>query len=262
MYSSLLKALVIGLVLVNVLPSCSVKENRQGCPCILIMDLDNLRGEHQIEMETATVAYICNGEGCFLSGEVPPEMEVETPKTGVTVYFHSLCSAWGRISPGDSLIIPAGHECPLIYSYSKSLDTNCEMMKDTVVMHKNFARIRIVAPAFEGIADSLSVTGDVKGYSLRGEPLIGAFSCSRVPDAHGSITVAVPRQVDGSLKLLVRVNEETLRTFAIGWAIASSGYDWSAEDLADITVELDYACTRVSYSTDPWSETQIFTVLL
>jgi len=242
--------------------ACSIKEDRTPCPCILTMDLDDLRGGHLQDMKTATVAYDCCGEGCFLPGEVPPELEVETPKTGVAIAFHSLCSEWGRISPGDSLIIPIGHECPGIYSYLKYLDTECEVLRDTVVMHKNFAKIKIVAPAFEGIADSLCVLGDVKGYSISGKPLIGTFICSKMPDLDNSITVAVPRQVDPSLKLQVRVNKETFRSFAIGWAIVSSGYDWSATELPDITVELDYAATRVSYSTDPWSETQMFTIVL
>jgi len=244
------------------LSACSVKEDRLPCPCILTIDLENLRGEHQLEMETATVAYLCNGDGCFLPEEVPPEMEVETTKSGISVYFHSLSSAWGRFSHGDSLIIHTGQECPPIYSYSKSLDTNCEVLRDTVLMHKNFSRIRIVAPAFEGIADSFCVTGNVKGYSLQGDPLIGSFSCSRVPDADNSVTIAVPRQVDSSLKFLVMTNAQTFRSFAIGQAIMSSGYDWNAVALPDITIELDYAATKISYSTDLWSETQIFTVVL
>lgn len=256
------KSILAPLCLVLLVSACSVKEDRHNCPCILTVDLGNLRGGNLQEMNTAEISYDCGTAGCYLPGEIPPEAEVAVPRSGVFLAFHSLSSGWGKVSPGNSLIIPVGQECPDIYSYTKALVTDCETVRDTVEMHKNFARLRIRAPAFEGIADSLCVTSDVKGYSLKGEPLNGPFSCSRVPDRDNSITVAVPRQTGPSLKLLVLVGNQTFRTFAIGWAIVASGYDWSMTDLADMDIEVDYAVTRISYSTDPWSDTQTFTIVI
>ena len=43
-----------------------------------------------------------------------------------------------------------------------------------------------------------------------------------------------------------------LKTFALGNYIQQCGYDWTSEDLQDIVVKIDYACTRISITVGPW----------
>ena len=64
--------------------------------------------------------------------------------------------------------------------------------------------------------------------------------------------LSLPRQKDASLKLSVLEKTSVLKTFALGNYICQSGYDWTAENLQDIVVKIDYACTRVSIVVGPW----------
>ena len=51
-----------------------------------------------------------------------------------------------------------------------------------------------------------------------------------------------------------------MRTFSIGEYIIESGYDWTAESLEDVNVEIDYAKTEVSFTVNDWEKTVHFDV--
>lgn len=53
---------------------------------------------------------------------------------------------------------------------------------------------------------------------------------------------------------------DVLRTFSIGEYIIESGYDWTAESLEDVNVEIDYAKTEVSFTVNDWEKTVHFDV--
>jgi hypothetical protein len=62
----------------------------------------------------------------------------------------------------------------------------------------------------------------------------------------------LPRQIDASLMLEVDDGKGGYKAFALGQYIVSSGYDWTAEDLEDITVTLDYALTEIRLVIGGW----------
>ena len=70
----------------------------------------------------------------------------------------------------------------------------------------------------------------------------------------------LPVQMDGSLRLNVMAYDGTLlRSFALGEYILQSGYDWNAEDLEDIRIEVDIVhSSLLLYSSD--KVTRYFTV--
>lgn len=51
-------------------------------------------------------------------------------------------------------------------------------------------------------------------------------------------------------------------TSRLGELMARGGYDWSAPDLADAEMTLDYARTRLTLRADAWEETVIFEKVL
>lgn len=53
-----------------------------------------------------------------------------------------------------------------------------------------------------------------------------------------------------------------LREFALGEYIIESGYDWSAPDLADIEIEVDYSKTDVVFKVEDWEKTVSFDVII
>ena len=44
----------------------------------------------------------------------------------------------------------------------------------------------------------------------------------------------------------------SLKTFALGNYINKCGYDWTAADLQDIVVRIDYACTKLNIAVGAW----------
>jgi hypothetical protein len=53
-----------------------------------------------------------------------------------------------------------------------------------------------------------------------------------------------------------------LKTFALGEYIHASGYDWSAADLEDITVGIDYTRTKLIISVLGWDDVYEFDVVI
>ena len=74
-----------------------------------------------------------------------------------------------------------------------------------------------------------------------------------IPDSSGSGTVCVPRQADNGLVLRILDEDKILREFALGEYIAESGYDWSAENLDDVEISIDYAHSFISIEVDDWT---------
>ena len=71
-----------------------------------------------------------------------------------------------------------------------------------------------------------------------------------------------PRQKDNSLRLEGIEDGNLLRVFALGEIIAASGYDWTTENLRDVTVEIDYSKTDVIFTIEGWKQEFSFVVTI
>ena len=109
------------------------------------------------------------------------------------------------------------------------------------------------------------------GYYTSGSPVPGFFRCRPDPSpgqaGKTDWTACLPRQRDDSLLLHIcdlNAGEETppLRTFALGHIIAAAGYDWTAPDLEDLTLDLDFAASTLTLGTDRWTRTLSFEIIL
>jgi hypothetical protein len=92
------------------------------------------------------------------------------------------------------------------------------------------------------------------------DPLPGPFRVPMLPDGEGWCHTAVPAQRDGSLCLCVYRFGELERIFSLGEYILDSGYDWQAEELEDIRMEIDYVLGAVRFKVEQWSKTLYFFV--
>ena len=80
--------------------------------------------------------------------------------------------------------------------------------------------------------------------------------------AEDKFTAILPRQMDASLVLEVNDGSETLKNFALGEYVKACGYDWSEDDLKDISVRIDYARTKVVVEVKDWSEVCEFDIVI
>ncbi|MCD8206743.1 MAG: hypothetical protein LUD72_02275 [Bacteroidales bacterium] len=252
-----LSPVVLGFLIMGLCMGC-IKENRSECPCTMVLDFSEVDRDRSDSLSLGIIAM-----GGFLHTAIIPSSEygdlyrVEVPKGDVWVNVYSMDSWSEEISSAlgedySSMNIPYGEECPEVRSFSLHKVLAAETVTVPVTLHKNYCRLSITM-VYEGeLPMQISILGDICGYDREGIPVSGAFLYE--PTGSGGLFYAcIPRQNDSSLRLDLSDEEEILREFAIGEYILESGYDWSAEDLDDVWIEVDYTKTHVTITVGDWT---------
>lgn len=295
------------LVLLSVLqpfftcPGCSVKEDRDLCPCALVLEFPREDAERLQDGVTVCMrGYSDDGFSLcdtLLAGQPASEGAPDgvsysyvVPKGDVDLAVaYSADGLAGELnSSGKWIEIDEGRPCPSIWTCCEKVSARADRVTVPVRLHKNFCRIDIQVRDVDGedFPFKLRVRGNVNGYGLDGKPARGAFLCdaeSAETESSGSGTesdgddsgtasestgyghgyaVTVPRQTDDSLTLEIVTGDGVAKSFAIGNYIASSGYDWASADLKDICLEIDYARTVISFTIDKWTHSEQFEVVI
>lgn len=295
------------LVLLSVLqpfftcPGCSVKEDRDLCPCTLVLEFPREDAERLQDGVTVCMrGYSDDGfslcdtllAGQLASGGASDGVSYSyvVPKGDIDLAVaYSADGLAGELnSSGRWIEIDEGRPCPSIWTCCEKVSARADRVTVPVRLHKNFCRIDIQVRDVDGeeFPFKLRVRGNVNGYGLDGKPARGTFLCdaersetegsgfgteSEVPGSgtasentgsgHG-YAVTVPRQTDDSLTLEIVTGDGVAKSFAIGNYIASSGYDWTSADLKDICLEIDYARTVILFTIDKWTHSEQFEVVI
>ena len=236
------------------LPSCSVKENRAVCPCALALELSGL--------PVRPVVLGVAGEGYSFTEVVHADtvLVLPVPKGELAV-----SAVGGALAEGDgSVRIPEGEEAPPLYLFYADVSTDAEQVVLPITLHKQFCALELVfkGPAGYGPPFEVAVEGAYGGWEPDGTPAPGPFSRRLLPGSDGRATLRLPRQGDDSLLMHIVFSDRKVRTFALGSYIAASGYDWSAPDLEDLTLQVDISVTSVTISSDLWSKTEEIDVFI
>lgn len=241
--------------------SCSVKEDRDICPCRMMLDMG--------DVDTSVVKYAelvltASGGFCYrdtLSAEAFSDVyAVDVPRgeVGIGVYW----GAAGCVGDDGRLGIDYGDECPHVYMHSSFITALGESVVENVRMRKNHCIMTIQVQSDKDFPFRLEAKGLIDGYESGGKPSVGEFMYAMYADDEGMCQFVLPRQTDNSLVLEVHDDAGVLRSFALGEYVAASGYDWGVEDLKDLTISLDYALTRVVIKVEEWAEEHIFDVVI
>lgn len=279
------------LVLLSVLqpfftcPGCSVKEDRDLCPCTLVLefpreDAERLQDGVTVCMRGCSddVFSLCDtllagraassGGPDTVSGKWSYSYVVPKGDIDLAVAYSADGLAGELNSSGRWMEIDEGRPCPSIWTCCEKVSARADRVTVPVRLHKNFCRIDIQVRDVDGeeFPFKLRVRGNVNGYGLDGKPARGAFLCdaerSETESAGYRYAVTVPRQTDDSLTLEIITDDGVAKSFAIGNYIASSGYDWTSADLKDICLEIDYARTVISFTIDKWTHSEQFEVVI
>ncbi len=247
-------SVVIGLFSVILQMSCSIKEDRSVCPCRLNLDFGSIDTSIVCEIELN----LATADGYLFTEKIEKsEFDNKTffvPKACLSVMV--LADSEDFYQPGVGLVIPLGEECPPLYSYSKLISTRAEIVEKSVVMRKNFCNVFIEFIDREHFEYDLTMRGNVIGYALDGKHLSGLFEVSIVSPISNSYSVRIPRQEDSSLLMIIGEDGAEYKSFALGEYIVASGYDWTAPDLSDIVVQIDYSRTELNVSVLPWEKSE------
>lgn len=241
---------------------CSVKEDRDSCPCLLVLDFSENDSYSEGTAQIRVISYDSEifTDALSLSDIAGGVYQVSVPKIPLHV---GVWSGGGDCITSEGVLIPKGSDCPPVYMHDSDISPAGESYREKVIMRKNHCVLNIVMEGDRTFELPLALYGNVCGYDRSGKPVAGEFLYHLEDDGPETGCMAVlPRQVDASLMLVVDDGSDSTRYFALGQYIVDSGYDWTSPDLGDITVTLDYALTEISIRIEGWDGVHRYEVVI
>ena len=249
------------------LSSCFVKEDRDGCPCWMTVEMPGQVGDDSAVIlrlhgnyDEGAMDYAYKVSDSIKADVGILEYEVPRGSVGVSVVNHA------------RLVVPVGEQMDSLYGFFKPYHTRCESVKCDVELHKEFCTVSFTLGE-DGYTFpyDIEVWGNVAGVSAWDlMPVQGEFRYAPM-QKNGVYQVRVPRQVDNSLELVMlqipdQVGYDGERVVVdrlpLGEYIARSRYDWTAEDLADINVALDLEMQQVMITVSGWDGVVVMDIVI
>ena len=217
------------------LSSCSIKEDRDGCPCWIMVEMPSQAGYDDEKVGQDGRSPVGAGDDgsviLRLRGNSDEDavdyeyqvteavrvdvgaLEYEVPRGSVGVS----AVAFGNEIPGragydgksagydgDEIRIPVGEQMDSLYGFFKMYHTRCESVLCDVELHKEFCTVSFTLGE-DGYTSpyDIEVWGNVAGVSAWDlMPVLGEFRYAPMQE-NGVYQVRVPRQVDNSLELVM-----------------------------------------------------------
>ena len=282
-YISLFVMWMVGMLFLS---SCSIKEDRDGCPCWMMVEMPDLVGQDG----TVVLRLRGNSDEDAVDYEYQVteavrvdvgDLEYEVPRGSVGVsavaFGNEILGRAGYDGlkagyDGDEIRIPVGEQMDSLYGFFKMYHTRCESVLCDVELHKEFCTVSFTLGE-DGYTSPyrIEVWGNVAGVSAWDlMPVLGEFRYAPM-QKNGVYQVRVPRQVDNSLELVMleipdQVGYDGERVVVdrlpLGEYIARSGYDWTAEDLADVNVALDLEMQQVMITVSGWDGVVVMDIVI
>ena len=234
--------------------SCSIKEDRSGCPCVLTIDASNIRADE--------ISIICSNTSRLLKTvlipiETGPILRINVPRGHVNVATYT-GNEFSK-EQNDTLVIPYGKEADCIYANACQINTEAETAYTRIALNKQFARISLefanLPEDWSVLNTKLTVSGKTNGLSLNDlSPSEGEFKCDVAPDNKGIFSFKVPRQKGNDLYCRIENEEQISAPIALGEILESIGFDWTKENLDDISLELEFPSSVISVSITDWDD--------
>ena len=228
--------------------SCTVKESRTECPCHLEIGLDafaNVSPTATVEIGDASGTVLESRTMDFAAGKV---FRADIPPRDYTLCIFVSGEKTDR--DGQTLLVRPGDQADSIYAFWMQLDgRGNEQIRTEAVPHKQFACVTLLAThTVERTAGAVyTVRSDTGGLNLNPlRPSRQRDLSFRTDLSSGTAAFRLTRQdPESRLTLLMDDGIRPVAEFPLGEWIRDSGYDWTAEDLDDIVVDLDFSSGKV-----------------
>lgn len=239
--------------------SCSVKEDRDGCPCVLTIDL---RGCTEWKDELSLKGWNATKTLFGISaraGDYPGGLEVQVPKGSISYFAHSPLPDSRK--EGKNVYVREGHQADSLYAYRTTLSVSGDRAYDKVTMHKQFATLNVTfgsgAEAVQWV-DSISVMAEFNGIDLETfRPVKGRY-VSGTGLVNSQLSVRIPRQGDGELTLELFREGKSLETVDLAEILRKKDYSWDDEDLEDIWIDFNGESISIAIGLSSWEEGEIY----
>ena len=235
--------------------SCSIKEDRSECACLLVLALtecsdapDNIR----IDLRTLDERIEQN----YIPGQDRPFYEYPVTKGSCSLSAF-LCPR--ELSTGtEKIIVSLGENSPELYASRSVFEASGETAEFLVVLHKQFANVvlDLEESPWEGVDCEIIVSGAVNGISLATlDPIEGRFRYNVPVGRQGERAFRLPRQTEssaGMLTLELKSGDGSPQVFELGKYLSEAGYDWKEEDLRDVVVKIKESEMVIEIISSDW----------
>lgn len=239
------RTIILGILGLVALGSCSVKEDRSDCPCWL-----TVRASYPNEVVSAWY-----GTQSIFQDEDGQQVDRPVPRGTVDL-----------VTSRGSFTVTEGHQMDELFATLTHVDTRAEEVEVIPVLNKQFARVYLEFIDTEDgrVPHTLEVHGNVKGADKRTlQPVSGVFRCTPEESADGGCEMRIPRQKDDSL-VLRRFDSEggEFVPIPLGEIIRKAGFDWTQESLGDISVRADIPAMTFQITVMDWEGPITMTVTI
>ena len=247
--------------------SCSLKEDREPCPCWLDINLqecgtvlDNRNGQVQ-ERPVREVSVAAWNDSFLFQQKVGHEDYGEPYEKAVPKSYVSTSVVTGEermVRDGYRLTLREDEDADEIFAHAGHVACFREFASDTAVLHKQFARVKvkITNPVGKDYPYTFRLRGTTCGLDLRDlTPLDGNVGMDLTRGKDDIIEFNLIRQREDSLiEIDILEDGRTVETLPVHDWIARLGYSWLAKDLQDISINIDYAKGEISVSVSDWQD--------
>lgn len=271
----IIKAFVLCQVLLLAV-SCSVKESRLGCPCILNMDYSKIRSDERRTSAQNPDSLLVIVQGAYNSfvrmSEWPVYHTINVPRSRLHLACY-LGMTEDRLENGRTrLMIPLGEDSDRLFSFHRILQLYEDSEEEyvTPTLSNEFTKVIIsMDPESHNTASGkelLRVTGSTCGLDLNtGYAIEGPFRYDMdVYDSH-SYCFNMPRQKNRDIRIdaISALSGDALYGIDLAGELDRAGYDWNAESLPLlVVVEINAQNLPVGVRIIDWDEAIYFNYYL
>jgi len=241
--------LALALFPVMLCQSCSLKEDRTVCPCILNIDWSSVWSDERISdsHHPDSVFLLIGGKmGSFVRmSDYPEGQEVSITRSQTTVDCYLGLHQERLRNNSSRLVIPFGEDGDRLFSCHRYVepDINTEEINLTPVLSNEYTKVILEFDPEESSVSPedniLEVKGGTCGLDLRtGKAIKGDFLHELESYKDRSWCFNMPRQSgkDISIDIFSRAGQKLLFSIDLAGELDAAGYDFSAESLAPLVI--------------------------
>lgn len=240
--------------------SCTVREDRSGCPCVLVVDLSPA-----LDAALTPPAWWdkglclslfrdgrCFRQAAFRYEEAGPVWECRVAPGEIGVV--GVLGLDAAMAAGTEVRCSEGCESDELYVSSQVVPCYGEEARTQLELYKQFSRVTV--EGLDAFSAPMQVTAVCNGLDLlTRQALEGPFRFPLTCGADGRCRFRLPRQASDEVRILLLDAQGHLDyAIPLGAYMTEVGYDWNARSLSDVLVRIDYVTASVSVTVDDWTQ--------
>ncbi len=237
------RKVLIGLLGLVALVSCSVKEDRSDCPCWITVIANE---------STSLSAWFGNQK---ILDNHRGGLEDHTVPRGIV----------DLVASNGIFTVPEGEQMGELFAQLQHLNTNGETALTGIELQKQFATVYL---DFKDEDDGrtgydIQINGNYVGADIRTlSPVEGIFRCIPEEALERGYMFRVPRQKDDSLSAVLSYNGKDVETIPVGELIRKAGFDWTRQSLGDVSILADLPAHTFTITIMEWEGPVTFEITI